>query len=292
MSYEGLHFALDAGPAQTLRRLCADDVTLRSVVRELVVRGEDQFSCDWYWETIRRCLSGGELDDDPRWRPLADAVLGGAVLYDRPGHVVRIVRLLPADDVVQTATALSGVSAEWLRERFGALHRLSYPGPMQPGEERWFANVHERFTGLADFFVAAARRGRSVLFVVAHLRWRPPREEGGPDDRFLVRRPFRPADYTVDPNSVRSLPKDGGDMPFEWELDDRDGALHGAWREVRRFRRGGRTWVRLGHGSNDEYYIDVEEADGRIGRIECVDPLVAYWEARQTDRHPVRLEDW
>jgi hypothetical protein len=148
------------------------------------------------------------------------------------------------------------------------------------------------FAGLADFFAGASGTGRAVLFVVAHLNWRPPRQENGPDGPHLVRRPFRPEDYTVDPNSIRSLPKDGGNWPFEAELSDRDGALSWPWTEVRRFTRGGRTWVRMSHNSSDEYYIDVENADDRIGRIECVDPLEAYWEARQADRYPVVLEDW
>ena len=57
-----------------------------------------------------------------------------------------------------------------------------------------------------------------------------------------------------------------------------------------RFRRGGRTWVRLTVGRS-EYFIDVEiAADDRIGRIEAVDPLVAYWLARRTDQHPLRVE--
>ena len=73
------------------------------------------------------------------------------------------------------------------------------------------------------------------------------------------------------------------------ELDERDGALY-SWTEVGRFIRGGRTWVRLTR-SDFEYYIDVENADDRIGRIECVDPLIAYWQARRTDQYPVRLED-
>ena len=29
----------------------------------------------------------------------------------------------------------------------------------------------------------------------------------------------------------------------------------------------------------------------RIGRMEYVDPLVAYWLARRTDKYPVVLED-
>ena len=53
---------------------------------------------------------------------------------------------------------------------------------------------------------------------------------------------------------------------------------------------GGRTWVRMTL-SDSEYYIDVENSGDRIGRIECVDPLVAYWLARRTDKYPVMLED-
>jgi hypothetical protein len=48
----------------------------------------------------------------------------------------------------------------------------------------------------------------------------------------------------------------------------------------------------MSHNATDEYYIDAENADGWVGRIECVDPLLAYWEARQADRYPVVLEDW
>ena len=298
MSYEGTHLAVSTEQADALRRLHSDDdgdgddAALRAGVRELLTQGTGQFSTDCYWETIRRCLSGGELRDDPAHRPLGDAVLGGAALFDRPGHVVRVVRLLPAADVAQTTVALATVSADWLRQRFDALDHLTYPSPMRPGESAWFAILWERFAGLVDFFVDASRAGRSILFVVAHLKWRPLRQEIGPDGPYLIRRPYRPADYTVDPNSIRSLPTDGGDQPFEAELTERDGALSWPWNEVRRFTRGGRTWVRMTHNSADEYYIDVENADDRVGRIECVDPLLAYWEARQADRYPVVLEDW
>ena len=296
MSYEGTHLAVPAEQADALRRLHADDngdgAALRASVRELLTQPAGQFSTGRYWEAIRRCLSRGELRDDPAHRPLGDAVLGGAVLFDRPGHVVRVVRLLPAEDAARTTAALAGVSADWLRGRFDALGQLTYPSPMRPGESAWFPILWEKFAGLAGFFADASRTGRSVLFVVAHLRWRPPRQETGPDGPYLVRRPFRPEDYTVDPNSVRSLPADGIDQLFEVALTDRDGLLTWPWSEVRRFTRGGRTWVRMSHNATDEYYIDAENADGHIGRIECVDPLLAYWEARQADRYPVVLEDW
>jgi hypothetical protein len=295
VSYEGVHLAVSTGQAEALRRLHSDGddggAMLRARVRELLSQGTDEFPTDRYWEMIRRCLSG-ELSDDPAHRPLSDAVLGGAALFDWPGHVVRIVRLLPAEDVARTAVALAGVSADWLRGRFDAVDHLIYPSPMRPGESAWFAILWERFAGLAEFFADASRTGRSVVFVVAHLRWRPLRQETGPDGPYLVRRPYRAEDYTVDPSSIRSLPTDGDDQPFEWELTDRDGLLAWPWNEVRRFTRGGRIWVRMTHNAADEYYIDVENADNHLGRIECVDPLIAYWEARQADRYPIVLEDW
>lgn len=294
MSYDGVHVALAADEAEALRRLSADDggPAFRARVRELVTEGPARFASDWYWEAIKRCLCDGEVGDEPERRPLGDAVLGGVPLFDRPGHVVRIVRLLNADDVPRTAAALTGVSMEWFRARFAALDRLAYPSPLRPGGSEWFPVLWERFTGLAGFFADAARQERAVLFAVAHLRWRPPRQETGPDGPYLVRRPYRPEDYAVVPSQTRTLPMHGGDMPVEWELTDRDGSMYAAWKEVRRFIRNGRTWVRVVHASGDEYCLDVETDGSRILQIEYVDPLLAYWEARQADRYPVVLEDW
>ncbi len=172
--------------------------------------------------------------------------------------------------------ALAEVSPTWLRDRFDQR--------MPPGAEPGFDAVWDAFTRLAALFARAGGAGRHVVFFTASRFWRPPRRETGPDGRTRVVRPaYRPQDYTVDPNSIRSLPADGGSWPFEAELTERDGALY-SWTEVERFIRGGRTWVRLTN-SDCEYYIDVENADDRIGRIECVDPLVAYWLARRTDRY-------
>jgi hypothetical protein len=129
-----------------------------------------------------------------------------------------------------------------------------------------------------------------VLFLASSQYWRPPRIETGPDGRtYVVRPPCRPEDYTVDPTSIHSLPKNGGSWAFDAELDERDGALYW-WTEVDRFIRGGRSWVRMTN-STAEYYTDVENADDRIGEIECVDPLIAYWLARRGDKYPVILED-
>jgi hypothetical protein len=289
VSYDGVHVALPADEAEALRRLSADGggPAFRARGRERITEGPGRFGCDWYWEAIRRCLPGDEPGN-----PQLDAVLGGDRLFDRPGHVLRIAALLPAGDVRATATALAGVSRESFRARFDALSDLTYPSPLRPGGSEWFPVLWERFTGLTAFFAEAAHNERAVLFVVAHLRWRPPRQEAGPDGPYLVRRPYRPEDYAVVPSQTRILPMHGGTMPVEWELTDRDGSMYAAWKEVRRFIRDGRTWVRVMHASGDEYCLDVETDDGRIRQIEHVDPLLAYWEARQTDKYPVVLEDW
>ena len=285
-----MHVALPAGEAEALRRLSAGDdgPAFRARVRELITEGPARFASDWYWEAIKRCLPG----DEPGNEHLGDAVLGRTSLFDQPGYVVRSAALLPGGDVRATAVALTAVSRESFRARFDALDHLTYPSPLRPGGSEWFPVLWERFTALSAFFTDAAQNERAVLFVVAHLRWRPPRQEAGPDGPYLVRRPYRPEDYAVVPSQTRILPMQGGTMPVEWELTDRDGSMYAAWKEVRRFIRDGRTWVRVMHSSGDEYCLDVETDDGRILQIEHVDPLLAYWEARQTDKYRVVLEDW
>ena len=277
MSYLVAHFMLTAGDADRLRRLHAagEDPAVLARVRELGAGAGERLSTDQAWPPIDLCLRGYHR------------VGGGELVFGRRDYDIR---LLDADEVAGTAAALSGVGQAWLRERFTQRLLAPSPGPVQPGPAADFDEVWERFTRLAGFFARASRARRCVLFFAGSRYWRPPRLEAGPDGRTRVVRPrYRPEDYTVDPNSTRSLPASGGSWPFEAELSERDGSLY-SWTEVSRFIRGGRTWVRMTI-SDAEYYIDVENADGRIGRIEAVDPLVAYWLARRTDEYPVVLED-
>jgi hypothetical protein len=277
VSYPVTHVALTAEEASLLRRWHAsgDDATVLARVRDLAISSAERLSIDQAWEPIRRCMVG--------YHPLG----AGQSVFGRRDYVIT---LLDAGEAATTAAALAEVSQAWLRERFEQRMTPRNPGPVQPGRAADFGAVWACFARLAGFFARASRARRCVLFFTASRYWRPPRLETGPDGRTRVVRPaYRPEDYTVDPNSLRSLPADGGSWPFEAELAERDGVLY-SWTEVGRFIRGGRTWVRMTI-SDAEYYIDVENAEDRIGRIECVDPLVAYWLARRTDKHPVVLAD-
>jgi hypothetical protein len=271
------HFTLTAEDADTLRRLHASgaETAVLARTRELDAGAVERISTDQAWGPIDLCLRGYHR------------IAGGQSVFGRREYDIS---LLDTDEVSATAAALSEVSQAWLRERFAQRVLAEKPGPVQLSPGADFAEVWERFTRLAEFFVRASRARRRVLFFTTSRYWRPPRLEPGPDGRTRVVRPhYRPEDYTVDLNSTRSLPVDGGSWPFEAELSDRDGVLY-SWTEVDRFIRGGRTWVRMTI-SDAEYYIDVENVDDRIGRIEAVDPLVAYWLARRTDKYPVVLED-
>ena len=277
MGYLVTHLMLTAEDAGLLRRLhaSAEDTTTLARVKELDAKAVERVSTDQAWGPIDRCLRG--------YYRLG----GGEPVFGRRDYDIR---LLNQAEVAATAAALSGVDQAWLRERFAQRVLAPNPGPVQPDPGVDFDEVWERFTRLAGFFARADRARSRVLVFAASPYWRPPRLETDADGRARVVRPrYRPEDYTVDPNATRSLPADGGSWPFEAELSERDGALY-SWTEVGRFIRGGRTWVRMTIG-RAEYYIDVENADDRIGRIEAVDPLVAYWHARRTDKHPVVLED-
>ncbi|MGH3149489.1 MAG: DUF1877 family protein [Streptosporangiaceae bacterium] len=277
MSYPVTHLALTAEDAGLLRRWHAsgEDAAVLARVRELAASSVARVSTDQAWEPIRRCLAG--------FHPISN----GEPVFSRRDY---IIELLDPAAVAAAASALAEVSREWLRERLENRSPRPNPGPAEPGPSADFGTVWESLARLAGFFARASRGQQYVLFFTASRYWRPPRREPGPDGRTRVVRPaYRPQDYTVDPNSLRSLPAGGGSWPFEAELAERDGVLY-SWTEVGRFIRGGRTWVRLTI-SDSEYYIDVENADDRIGRIECVDPLVAYWLARRTDDYPVVLED-
>jgi hypothetical protein len=277
VTYTVTHLMLTAEDADTLRRLHAsgEETAVLTRARGLDAGAAERLSTDQAWEPIDLCLRGYHR------------IGGGQSVFDRRDYDIKV---LDADEVAVTAAALSEVSQEWLRDRFTQRLLAHNPGPVQPAPRAGFDGVWERFTMLAEFFDRASRAQLYVLFFAASKYWRPPRLETGPDGRTRVVRPhYRPEDYAVDPNSTRSLPADGGSWPFEAELSERDGTLY-SWTEVDRFIRGGRTWVRMTN-SDTEYYIDVENADDRIGRIEAVDPLVAYWLARRTDKYPVVLED-
>jgi uncharacterized protein DUF1877 len=277
VSYRVTHLMLTDEDADALRNLHASgqDMAVLARVRELAAGVQEGLSTDQAWEPIDLCLRG-------YYRVSEGESVFGRRDYD--------IKVLDADQVAAATAALSGVSQEWLGDRFAQRVLAEKPGPVQARPGPGFDEVWECFTELTGLFARASHERRCVLLFAQSRFWRPPRSETDPDGRTRIVRPhYRPEDYSVDTNSTRSLPTDGDSWPIEFHLTERDGTLY-AWTEVDRFTRGGRTWVRLTIGSA-EYYIDVEIADGRMGRIEAVDPLVAYWLARRTDKYPVVLED-
>jgi|GEM_PF-4481974 len=277
VSYPVTHLMLTTEDVDSLRRLHAagHDLAVLARARELDADAAEPLRTELGWAEIDSSLRGYYL------------IHAGESVFGRRDFDIKV---LDAGRVASTGAALAAVSRDWLRERFTERVLQELPGPIQRPSGPGFDEVWARFTRLTGFFARANREQRPVLFFSPSRFWRPPRVEPGPDGKPRVIRPhYRPQDYTVDTNATRTLPADGGSWAFDADLDERDGVLY-SWTEVDRFTRGGRTWVRMTVGSS-EYYIDVENADGRIGRIEAVDPLIAYWIARRGDKYPVVLED-
>lgn len=104
----------------------------------------------------------------------------------------------------------------------------------------------------------------------------------GPDGPYYVRPAYRAEDYRVDPNALKAIENWRGEtFGVEALLTIHDGPFT-TWREVARFDRDGRAWIRFAHLSG-EYCVDVEvKADG-LGEVLTVDPRGAYDAAVDAD---------
>ena len=213
VSYPVTHVALEAAEAAALHDLHAagQDMSVLARARELAAGAEWRVSTDDAWAPIELCLRRDH-------RLAAGEPVFGRRDYD--------VRLLGPAAVAASAATLAGISRDGLRERFADIVLAERPGPVQPPPGPGFDHVWDRFTRLAGFFAVAGVAGRWVLLVTPSRFWRPPRTETGADGiTRVIRPPYRPADYTVDTSSTRSLPTAGGSWPIEAELEERDGAL-------------------------------------------------------------------
>jgi hypothetical protein len=98
-----------------------------------------------------------------------------------------------------------------------------------------------------------------------------------------VRPAFRADDYRVTPNAMRGIMNWKSDhMPTEALLEMHDGPFAG-WRQISRFERGGKQWVRYFNASG-EYGVDVEIVDAGLGQVVELDPKLAYDLAVENDR--------
>lgn len=108
-------------------------------------------------------------------------------------------------------------------------------------------------------------------------------------DARWVRARYRPEDYAVPPHELRRLRGYASDRGSEDLLAEPGGPFEGM-REVHRFDRDGKRWVRL-VGAR-EWAVDVELTKDAPPEILTVDPEAAWqiareWDARQDPPTPV-----
>ncbi len=85
------------------------------------------------------------------------------------------------------------------------------------------------------------------------------------------------------PNTLRGIEAWRDDhYPQAWLFEEREGPFFG-WEVVGRFERDGRSWTRIRLPSTD-WCLDVEVVPTGLGRLEVVDPAVAYDIALSDDR--------
>lgn len=166
MGGRGVHFAVNAQDEQRL--LAAGRGGDHAAVSKIVVELEDAWAqphlleTDNAWDAIHRCLTDGTLDPDGGSYPLSHAVLGGEQLGDGEDGWVCYVS---AEQVDEVAEALSGVTEEWLGERYARLSDTDYDGP---DDEDDLAYVQENLTELRAFYELATKEARAVIFTVEH----------------------------------------------------------------------------------------------------------------------------
>ena len=106
---------------------------------------------------------------------------------------------------------------------------------------------------------------------------------GTDENPLWYRPPYRPGDYRIDPNTLRGIEAWRDDhYPQAWLFEEREGPFFG-WEVVERFERDGRSWTRIRLPSTD-WCLDVEVVPTGLGRLEVVDPGVAYDIALSDDR--------
>ncbi|WUD71269.1 YfbM family protein [Streptomyces sp. NBC_00510] len=161
MGTRAVLFALDETDSARILA-CEDDDALAAVVEEIEERWDRDHLCelDSSWDALHRCFTDGDLSFDNGKFPLSHVILGGVPLHEEDDYIVCHVT---ADQVPEVAAALEPLDAAWLRERFATLTFEAYQGT---GDAEDLAYTEAFLPGLKDFYRAAAREGRAVIFTV------------------------------------------------------------------------------------------------------------------------------
>ncbi len=141
----------------------ADDAAREDWLIELEERDPPHVDFDKAWDALHRCLGDGELVIPEAGSPLAHAVFGSRPLME-DDVTNTFAGLLPANEVLAAADALTAVEKSWLRARFDALGNTDYDGP---GDEDDFTYTWDALVDLRAFLRTAAENGSAVVFTVS-----------------------------------------------------------------------------------------------------------------------------
>jgi hypothetical protein len=98
--------------------------------------------------------------------------------------------------------------------------------------------------------------------------------------RYLVRKPYRPEDYTIPPHELRALRAWSGEGNVDELKQMHDGPFAG-WTEIERYEKDGNRWVLFANG---DWYIEAQRADSGVPEIRAVPPDQAYRLACEQDK--------
>ncbi len=163
MSCLGVHFALSAEEAATLRSLPDDESRLNHlqvVIEEVYFASHREYlaESDKSWDAMHRALSDGRLTWTGGEYPLNHVVLAGESLYSKTDW---IISLKSPGQVRDIAAALPAITEADFRRRYFAIDERDYDCALDEGD---FQYTWGWFQGVRDLYVKAARTGRCVLF--------------------------------------------------------------------------------------------------------------------------------
>jgi hypothetical protein len=157
MSGQGYHLAISEAQADELLGMHELDVT--QMVDDMLGQmeaSEPSYLHGGYkdWNILLLCLTDGTYAPQGGTYPLNQCFFGGKLLVSE-GSVVNV--LMPR--VVQdAASALAGLSREWVAERLISIFREEVSG------ERYTDEYYEKLRSLQDFYRRAADAGRAIVF--------------------------------------------------------------------------------------------------------------------------------
>jgi|ERR1700733_8736764 len=162
MACRGLHFAITSADSGRLLAASSADEVLSIIQDDIEEKWDDTwlYETDKAWDAIHRCLTDGTLDPKSGVYPLKLAILNGRSIDAGPDYIVSLITPEQAQDV---AAAFTGISREWLLERYEAVDPHDY-GTAKSRED--FEYTWENFQGLTAFFKKAADAQRFVIFTV------------------------------------------------------------------------------------------------------------------------------